>query len=48
MARVVGDPLPYGIAPNRPAIETMLRHCFQQGLLPRRYAVDEMFVDPEA
>ncbi len=48
MAKVVGDPLPYGIAANRPAIETMLRHCHEQGLLPRAYAVEEMFVDPEA
>lgn len=48
MAGVVGDPLPYGIAVNRPSIEAMLRHCHQQGLLPRRYAVEDMFVDPEA
>lgn len=47
MARIVGDPLPYGIAPNRPAIETLIRYCHAQGLLARRYAVDEMFVDPE-
>lgn len=48
MAKVVGDPLPYGIAANRPAIETMMRHCHEQGLLPRPYAAEEMFLDPEA
>lgn len=48
MAAIVGDPLPYGIAPNRASIEAMIRYCAQQGLLPRHYAVDEMFIDPEA
>ncbi len=40
-----GDPLPYGIEANRPSIEAMMTYCFQQGLLKKRYAVDDMFVN---
>ena len=45
LGKVVGDPLPYGIAANRPAIEALIRYCHQQGLLPRRYSAAEMFID---
>lgn len=45
MAAIVGDPLPYGLHANRPAIETMIRYCCQQGLLARRHAPEELFVD---
>jgi hypothetical protein len=40
--------LPYGIKMNLPAIEALIKYCYQQKLLPRHYAVNEMFVDPEA
>ena len=33
----------YGVAPNRHAIETFLRHHHGQGLSPRRLAVEELF-----
>jgi len=45
MGRIVGDPLPYGIEANRPSIEAMMHYCHQQGLLKKRYAVDDMFID---
>lgn len=45
MSRIVGDPLPYGIEVNRPSIEAMMNYCHQQGLLKKRYAVDDMFID---
>jgi 4,5-dihydroxyphthalate decarboxylase len=48
LAGVVGDPLPYGVKQNLPAIEALIKYCYQQGLLPKHYAVDEMFVDPTA
>jgi 4,5-dihydroxyphthalate decarboxylase len=49
MAEIVGgDPLPYGIEANRPAIEAMMTYCHQQGLLKKQYAIDEMFIDPHA
>ena len=34
---------PYGIGPNRKAIDAFLRHHFAQGLSPRLMQVHEMF-----
>ncbi len=48
MAAIVGDPLPYGVKANLPAIEALITYSFQQGLLAQRFPVDAMFVDPEA
>lgn len=48
MSEIVGDPLPLGIAPNRPAIEALIQYSYQQGLLPKHYRIDELFVDPQA
>ncbi|TAK86671.1 MAG: ABC transporter substrate-binding protein [Betaproteobacteria bacterium] len=48
LSKVVGDPLPYGLAANRPAIDALIRYSHQQGLLPKRYEAGEMFVDPQA
>lgn len=48
MSKIVGDPLPLGIAPNRPAIEALIQYAYQQGLLPKHYRIDELFVDPQA
>jgi 4,5-dihydroxyphthalate decarboxylase len=41
------DHWPYGIARNRKTLETFLRYNHEQGLTPRRYTVEEIFV-PEA
>lgn len=46
-ATIVGDPLPYGLNANRPAIEALISYCHQQGLIKKRYAAAELFVDPE-
>ncbi len=46
MSRIVGDPLPYGIEANRPSIEAMMNYCHQQGLLKKKYAVEDMFIHP--
>ena len=48
LSALVGDPLPYGVKANRPAIDALIRYSFQQGLLPRHYTSAEMFVDPQA
>jgi 4,5-dihydroxyphthalate decarboxylase len=40
---ITGDPLPYGIEPNRPALEAIVQHCVEQGILPRPVAVEELF-----
>ncbi len=38
---------PYGVEPNRAALETFLRYSHEQGLAPRRYEVEELFA-PES
>jgi 4,5-dihydroxyphthalate decarboxylase len=43
MASLVGNPLPYGVAPNRLAIGALVTYCLQQGLLKKRYAAEELF-----
>jgi 4,5-dihydroxyphthalate decarboxylase len=44
---IVGDdPLPYGVPENLPAIEALVDYSAQQGLIPRRVRVDELFLDP--
>ena len=49
MIPLVGsDPLPYGIKPNLPTINALIQYASQQGLIPRKVTVDELFVDPEA
>ncbi|WP_224011294.1 MULTISPECIES: PhnD/SsuA/transferrin family substrate-binding protein [Paraburkholderia] len=46
---IVGaDPLPYGIEANRKTIEALEATAFKQRLTPRRLALNELFVDPQA
>ena len=40
---IAGDPLPYGIEPNRLALEAIVRHSVEQGILARAVAVEELF-----
>jgi 4,5-dihydroxyphthalate decarboxylase len=42
--RLASDSVPYGIAANRPAIELLMRYAAEQGLIPRAYTVEELFV----
>jgi ABC-type nitrate/sulfonate/bicarbonate transport system substrate-binding protein len=42
---VTGDPLPYGIAPNRRELEALVQYSVEQGILARPFAVDELFAD---
>lgn len=37
------DPLPYGIAPNRPMIDLLVSHAVRQRILDRAPAVEELF-----
>lgn len=39
------DLTPFGVEPNRHALELIIRYSHEQGLIPRRYAVDELFDD---
>jgi 4,5-dihydroxyphthalate decarboxylase len=40
---ITGDPLPYGIEPNRQALESIVQYSVEQGILPRTVAVEELF-----
>jgi ABC-type nitrate/sulfonate/bicarbonate transport system substrate-binding protein len=37
------DPLPYGIAPNRPMLEALIRYALEQRIISRAFAVEELF-----
>lgn len=39
----MGDPLPYGIEPNRRVLENLIGHAMAQGILRRPVSVDEVF-----
>jgi 4,5-dihydroxyphthalate decarboxylase len=43
---ITGDPLPYGIEPNRPMIEAVVQYAVEQGIIPRPIAVEELFLSP--
>jgi 4,5-dihydroxyphthalate decarboxylase len=40
---ITGDPLPYGIAPNRKVIEELIGHALTQGIITKPVSVDELF-----
>jgi 4,5-dihydroxyphthalate decarboxylase len=40
---ITGDPLPYGIEPNRQALEAIVLYSVEQGIIPRPVAVEELF-----
>ncbi len=42
--QITGDPLPYGIAPNRAVIEELIGHAVKQGIITKPVTVDELFV----
>jgi 4,5-dihydroxyphthalate decarboxylase len=42
------DPLPYGIAPNRPMLEALVRYAKEQGIISRPIRVEELFAQGTA
>jgi len=49
LIKLVGeDPLPYGLKENMPSIERLVTYALQQGLMPKRLSVEELFVNPDA
>src|SRR5262245_11365897 len=40
---VTGDPLPYGIAPNRKVIDELIGHALKQGIITRPVTAEELF-----
>ncbi|RWR28009.1 ABC transporter substrate-binding protein [Sinirhodobacter populi] len=45
LMQIVGDdPIPYGLEANRASIEALIRYGHQQGLIPRAYKAEDMFL----
>lgn len=42
--RLADDTVPYGVDANRPAIGVLMRYAAEQGLIPRAYTAEELFV----
>ncbi|HEY2532227.1 MAG TPA: PhnD/SsuA/transferrin family substrate-binding protein [Xanthobacteraceae bacterium] len=42
---LMSDPLPYGIATNRPSIEALVTYSLQQKLIPSRPQLDQIFIE---
>jgi len=40
---ITGEPLPYGIAPNRRVLEELVQSALEQGIITRRVAIEELF-----
>jgi 4,5-dihydroxyphthalate decarboxylase len=40
---MTGDPLPYGIEPNRRMLEAVIQHSLEQGIISRPVTVEELF-----
>ena len=45
---LMNDPLPYGMAANRPSIEALVTYALQQKLIPSRPELDTVFVNVDA
>ena len=39
-----GDPWPYGVEPNRPTLEALVRYLAEQGVIAKAPRVDDLFV----
>jgi len=39
-----GDPWPYGVEPNRPTLDALVRYLVEQGVIAKAPKVDELFV----
>ena len=40
---LTGDPLPYGVEPNRKVLEALIQRSVEQGIITRPFRVDELF-----
>lgn len=40
------DPWPYGLEPNRKALEAVVRYEFEQGMIRKKWAIEELFFPP--
>lgn len=42
---IIGDPLPYGIEPNRHVLEELIRHALTQRIITEPVSVEELFAE---
>ena len=47
LADLVGDPLPYGMGPNRASLDALVLYAQQQGFLSPHFSVSDLFLDPQ-
>jgi 4,5-dihydroxyphthalate decarboxylase len=40
---ITGEPLPYGIAPNRNVIDALIGHALTQGIITKPATAEELF-----
>jgi 4,5-dihydroxyphthalate decarboxylase len=40
---VIGDPLPYGLSPNRRVLDDLIATAVAQGIIPRAVNVEDLF-----
>jgi len=40
---ITGDPVPYGIEPNRQMLESIVQYSVEQGILSRPFGIEELF-----
>jgi 4,5-dihydroxyphthalate decarboxylase len=40
---ITGDPLPYGVEPNRRVLGDLIKNSLAQGIITRPVTVDELF-----
>ena len=43
LKQVVGDPFPFGIKANRKALETIVHFAVDQQVIPKKFAIEELF-----
>jgi 4,5-dihydroxyphthalate decarboxylase len=43
VAEIIGDPMPYGVAPNRKVIDELMGNALAQGIITRKYAMEDLF-----
>jgi 4,5-dihydroxyphthalate decarboxylase len=43
VAEIIGDPLPYGLAPNRGTVDALIGHALTQGIIEKPVRAEELF-----
>jgi 4,5-dihydroxyphthalate decarboxylase len=40
---IAGDPLPYGVAPNRKVLDELMGHAVAQGIVAKPMPIEDLF-----